>query len=194
MLDERVKILAKNLINYSVHVQQGEKVLIEVIDGGHDLVKALMAETYLAGGIPFVTVKNNALQRSLLCECDTKQIQLIAGWEADRMKNMDAYICVRAYDNVNELSDIPPDKAALYQQLWWKPVHTDIRIASTKWCVLRYPGHSMAQMAGMSTEAFADFYFKVSNLDYARMSEAEEPLVNYLSKRIGCASLGQELI
>jgi len=182
MLDERVKILARNLINYSVHLQPGEKILIEVIDGGHDLAKALVAETYWAGGTPFLTVKNNALQRSLLLECNTEQIKLIADWEADRMANMDAYICVRAYDNVNELSDIPADKSAIYQQLWWKPVHTDVRIAKTKWCVLRYPGHSMAQMAGKSTEAFTDFYFKVSNLDYARMSEAEEPLVKLVEK------------
>ena len=162
MLDERVKILAKNLINYSVRLQQGEKVLIEVIDGGHDLAKSLVTEAYLAGGMPFVTVKNNALQRALLCECDPEQIALIADWEAHRMKNMDAYICVRAYDNVNELSDLPSEKAAIYQQVWWKPVHTDVRIAKTKWCVLRYPGHSMAQMAGMSTEAFTDFYFRKS--------------------------------
>ncbi|WP_425058961.1 Aminopeptidase T [Sporomusa carbonis] len=182
MLDERVKTLAKNLINYSVRLQPGEKVLIEVIDGGHDLAKALVAEAYRAGGTPFVTVKSNALQRALLLDCDKEQLELIAGWEAHRMQDMDAYIAVRAYENVSELSDLPPDKSRMYQQLWWKPVHTDIRIAKTKWCVLRYPGPSMAQMAGMSTEAFTDFYFKVSNLDYARMAEAEEPLVKLVDK------------
>ena len=36
----------------------------------------------------------------------------------------------------------------------------------TKWCILRYPNASMAQMANMSTEGFEDFYFNVCNLDY----------------------------
>ena len=34
----------------------------------------------------------------------------------------------------------------------------------------------MAQLAGMSTEQFEDFYFDVCTLDYARMAEAEKPL------------------
>jgi aminopeptidase len=34
----------------------------------------------------------------------------------------------------------------------------------------------MAQLAGMSTEQFEDFYFDVCNLDYAKMAEAEKPL------------------
>lgn len=182
MLDERIKKLAVNLINYSVRLQKGEKLLIEVFDGGQDLARALISEAYKAGGMPFVTFKSQALQRALLFECDKEQIDLIAGWEAMRMQNMDAYIAIRAYDNVNELSDVPPEKSLIYQQNWWKPVHTDVRIAKTKWCVLRYPGPAMAQMAGMSTEAFADFYFKVSNMDYAKLAAAEEPLVKLMEQ------------
>lgn len=41
-----------------------------------------------------------------------------------------------------------------------KPV-LEQRINKTKWVVLRWPTAAMAQMAGMSTEAFEDFYFKV---------------------------------
>jgi aminopeptidase len=196
MIDERVKILARNLINYSVHLQRGEKVLIEVIDGGQDLAKTLVAEAYLAGGMPFVTVKNTALQRALLLDCDEEQINLIASWEADRMQKMDAYIGVRANDNISELSDLPPDKARIYQQLWWKAVHTNIRIAQTKWCVLRYPNPAMAQLAGMSTEAFTNFYFKVTNLDYARMAEAEKPLVKLVeqTERVHIIGPGTDLV
>lgn len=180
MSDERVKILAKNLINYSVRLQKGEKVLIEVIDGGYDLAQELVAAAYRADAVPFVTVKHNALQRALLLEAQKEQIDRIAAWEGERMLQMDAYIAVRAYENASELSDLPTDKGHLYQQSWWKPVHTDIRVAQKKWCVLRYPGPSMAQMAGMSTAAFTDFYFKVTNLDYARMAKAEEPLVKLM--------------
>ena len=35
----------------------------------------------------------------------------------------------------------------------------------------------MAQQAGMSTEAFEDFYFDVCNLDYPRLAKALKPLV-----------------
>jgi aminopeptidase len=42
--------------------------------------------------------------------------------------------------------------------------------------VLRYPTDSMAQSAGMSTEAFEDFYFAVCTADYAKMAADQQPL------------------
>jgi aminopeptidase len=63
----------------------------------------------------------------------------------------------------------------------FQPVHHDIRLKTT-WVVLRFPNGSMAQQAGMSTEAFEDFYFDVCTMDYARMSHAMEALREYMEK------------
>ena len=41
MKDPRIETLAKNLINYSVKLQKGEKVLIENFGLQRELVKAL---------------------------------------------------------------------------------------------------------------------------------------------------------
>jgi aminopeptidase len=57
-----------------------------------------------------------------------------------------------------------------------KPV-LDQRVNKTKWVVLRWPTSSMAQMAGMSTEAFEDFFFRVCTLNYSKMEGAMKPLV-----------------
>jgi aminopeptidase len=70
----------------------------------------------------------------------------------------------------------------LYMKHWVEPVHHQIRVPKTKWVVLRYPNHSMAQLSGMSTDSFTDFYFKVCNLDYGKMSQAMDPLVELLNK------------
>ncbi len=181
-MDPRIKTLAKNLIHYSVSLQPGEKVLIEVYDDGLPLVKALVAEAYQAGGLPFVTIKNNAIQRALLLDATSEQLDSIAAWEAARMKEMDAYIGLRAGFNASELSDVPGTQMDLYQRHWWHPVHSELRVNQTKWCVLRYPNAAMAQLANMSSEAFADFYFDVCNLDYQKMSLAMDPLVTLLNQ------------
>jgi aminopeptidase len=60
-----------------------------------------------------------------------------------------------------------------------KPV-LDHRVNKTKWVVVRWPTPAMAQLAGMSTEAFEDFYFEVCTLDYARL----KPGMNALKKRM----------
>src|SRR5436853_42747 len=77
---------------------------------------------------------------------------------------------------VAKLADVPSDDMRRMKTLWWHPVHSEVRVKKTKWVVLRYPTPSMAQMAGMSTEAFEDFYFDVCTFDYAKLGPAIEPL------------------
>lgn len=179
-MDPRLKTLAHNLINYSTTLKKDEKILIEVFDAAEDLVTELISAVYAVGAIPFLELKNNRLQRSLLQGASRAQMELAAKFESSRMLAMDAYLGIRASSNVSEMSDVPPEQMALYQTYWSKPVHTDIRVPTTKWCVLRYPNPSMAQLANMSTEAFTDFYFKVCNLDYAKMAEAMQPLIKLM--------------
>lgn len=181
-MDPRIEQLAKNLITYSTNLKQGEKVLIEMFDNALPLAKALVTEAYRAGAMPFLTLKNNQLQRVLLQNSTADQLKLIAEWEMQRMNAMDAYIGIRASENISELSGVPAEQMQLYQQYWQKPVHTDLRVPNTKWCVMRYPNHSMAQLANMSTEAFENFYFDVCNLDYAKMDTAMTPLVSLMNR------------
>ncbi|SEO51208.1 aminopeptidase [Propionispora vibrioides] len=181
-MDARIQTLAHNLITYSTHIQPGEKVLIEMVDDALPLTTALIDEVYQAGGIPFVTLKNNQIQRSLLLKANQEQLSLIGQWEAERMRQMDAYIGIRASHNVSQLADVPASQMSKYQQNWVGPVHMDIRVPHTKWCVLRYPNASMAQLANMSTESFEDFYFRVCNLDYKKMAAAMDPLIELFEK------------
>ncbi len=175
-MDPRIRTLARNLIRYSTELQAGEKILIDVYGLETPMVRALVEEAYAVGGIPFVSIKNHQVLRALLMGATEEQVRLMARLEADRMKEMDAYIGLRSGENASELADVPPEKNKIYQELWWKPVHSDIRVPKTKWVVLRWPSHSMAQLAGTSTEAFEDFYFNVCNLDYAKMDRAMDAL------------------
>jgi aminopeptidase len=182
MTDPRISVLAKNLINYSCQVQPGEKILIEAIGLESPLIKEIIKEAYRAGGIPFVTIKDRSIDRTLLMEVTEEQLKLMAKYETIRMNDMQAYIGVRSGNNAAELSDVPAEKIELYARLFSNEVHTKIRVRNTKWVVLRYPTPAMAQSANMSTEAFEDFYFNVCNLDYSKMSRAMNPLVELMNK------------
>jgi aminopeptidase len=182
MKDPRIEQLAKTLINYSVELKPGENILIETIGSELPLAKALIKETFLAGGLPFLTIKNNELIRELLKDCSVGQIKTMASFEVARMKEMKAYIGLRAGENVSELGAVPSDKMKIYMENYLKPLHSDQRVKHTRWCVLRYPNHSMAQLAGMATDEFEEFYFKVCNLDYSKMSVAMDSLVKFMEK------------
>lgn len=180
--DPRIEKLAKNLIQYSVKLKKGEKVLIENFGLQRELVIALVKEAYNAGGYPFVSIKDQQVDRALLMGANEEQFEMMADFEAEVMKNMDAYIGLRSGDNINEFSDVPDDKMKIQGKTIGKKVHREIRVPKTKWVVLRYPNASMAQLAKMSTEAFEDFYFNVCNLDYAKMSDAMDAIVDLMNR------------
>jgi len=182
MQDPRIAKLAGNLVNYSTSLKPGEKVLIETIGFELPLTRALINAAYDAGAIPFVDIKHGDVLNTLLQRAIPEQLESIARWECTRMSEMDAYIAVRARDNIFDMANVPADKMSLYDHLWMHKVHHEIRVPKTKWVVLRYPNDSMAQMAGMTTDDFEDFYFRVCNLDYAKMSRAMDPLVELLNK------------
>jgi aminopeptidase len=128
------------------------------------------------GAHPLVEWKSNAVLRSLYRTGTAANLGLAGQVERFRMEKMDAYIGVRGAANSNELADVSTEQMDLYLEHWGKPVHFDVRVPKTKWVVLRYPTHSMAQAAGLSTSAFEDFYFDVCTADYAAMAKAQEPL------------------
>jgi aminopeptidase len=98
------------------------------------------------------------------------------------MERVQCYIGARGNPNVSELSDVPVSAQRIYEDTVWTRVHRDIRIKKTRWCVMRWPSASMAQMAEMSTEAFEDYFFRVCTLDYAKMSRAMQPLKDLMER------------
>lgn len=182
MINEDIKKLAHNLVNYSCALKKGEKVLIDAIGVPNDLPIAIVEEAYKVGAYPFVNVIDNSIQRAIYSGLNEEQTKLWADIDSVRMKNMDAYIGIRGGDNSFELSDVNGDKMAIYQNLYSLPVHHNIRVKQTKWVVLRYPTPSMSQQAQMSTEAFSEYYFNVCNLDYSKMDKAMDALKVLMDK------------
>ena len=182
MKDERILKLAKNLVNYSCAVKKGEKVMIEAFGIPNDLVKALVSEVYLAGGYPFVYLRDHAVIRAMLKDCNEEYCKLWAKYDGFVMDDMDCYIGVRGGENSCELGDVPAEQNGYYQRIYSHDVHHVKRVGATRWVILRYPTPSMAQMSGMSTEAFEDFYFDVCTMDYQKMSSAMDKLVEVMQK------------
>lgn len=182
-MDSRLETLAHNLVTYSVAAKPGDKVWINYIgESTTDLVRALVKEVYKAGAIPFPHCENQRVHREILMECSKEQLEIMSETDSLMMSKMDCFIGVRAADNASELADVPADKIALYNKLYYSPVHHGIRVPKTRWVVLRYPTDAMAQLMDSSFEAFEDFYYNVCNLDYAKMGRAMKNLVDLMNR------------
>lgn len=180
MHDDRFEKLAKLLVEYSTRLKRDETVLIEAFDIPDEMTIALIRAVRKAGGVPFAQTYYTRVNRALALEASDRQLSLMASHELARMKKMNAYIAVRGSNNITELSDVPPEKMKLIGRKMRRV--QDQRVKKTKWVVLRWPTPSMAQLAGMSTEAFEDFYFDVCTLDYRKLLPGMKALKRLMEK------------
>src|SRR5262245_7509966 len=182
MTDPRITKLAELLITHSTRLQKGEHVLIEAFDVPEEMVIALIKAARRAGGHPHVALRNNRIIRALDLDAADENLKVWADCDLHRMTLMQAYIGVRGSYNVSELAGIPDQQTKKKTRLYGKPVHFERRVNHTKWCVLRWPTPSMAQLAQMSTEAFEDFYFDVCTLDYGKMDREAQRLAERMRR------------
>lgn len=173
-MDPRYQQLADNLVNYSVSLQKGEKVLIDAHDVPNEMVVALVRAARRRKALPYVQLNNARVLREYYLHAEAEQLEYQAAIELERMKGMQAYIALRGSHNIFEMSDVPAKQMNLVMgkmrevQNW--------RVRQTKWVVLRWPTPAMAQQALTSSESFEDFYFRVCTLDYSRMIPGQKAL------------------
>ncbi len=193
MTDPRFTKLANLLINYSCRVKKNDRVLIDVTDIPDEMAVELLRAVRAAGGTPLIDVRRSRVTREVLRGTDDRHAALVRELELARMKKVQCYIAIRGSDNMSENSDVPSDRMSLYSKVI-RPV-LDWRVNKTRWVVLRWPSPSMAQSAGLSTEAFENLYFDVCTMDYRKMAKAMIPLQKRMIKadRVHLKSPGTDL-
>lgn len=180
MHDPRFDKLAALLAGYSTKLKSGDRVLLDAFDIPQEMTVALIRAVRARKAVPFVQIHQSRVSREITMGATEAQFELVAELELERMKKMDAYIAVRGSENITEMSDVPGPKMKMVSAKM-RPV-LDWRVKKTRWCVLRWPTPSMAQLAGMSTEQFEGFYFDVCTLDYAKMLPGMKALKALMDK------------
>ena len=100
------------------------------------------------------------------------------------IRECDALIGVIAPENTRLLADVEQERLALYREAM-RPVTARVMAHEVPWVLCQYPTPALAQEAGLSTDAFADFLYGACLLDWdserermqryaSRFEEAEE--------------------
>lgn len=171
MKDPRLETLAKNLVNYSLGLREGEQLYLEV--KGRDtlnLAREVVTEATRVGAMPFLVYSDSSIIRRFLRSATKRQVTDFANMHLEVMKRSQAYLGIRGDDNFFDLADVPVDTMKWYNEEHVGRVHIQYRVEHTRWCVLRYPSYSFCTLAEKSQESFEDFFFNVCNLDYGKLS------------------------
>lgn len=183
MSDPRDQSLARSLVRYSLGVLPGERVLLDFRGRTTEgLLREVITEVTEAGGVPFPLLGDDSLARRFLLAAREDQVDSWGRIHETLMREMQCYMRVNGTDNPFDASDVPAAARGWEREYYMSRVHLKIRVPNTKWVVLRYPSHSMAQQAQMSREGFAGLYYQVCNLDYERFSRAMDPLQRLMER------------
>lgn len=176
--------LAKKILEFSCELEKGQNVMLQLIGlNGIGLLRALVAHARAMDVNPFIQIEDTEIRRMLVengdeefWENQTKVDQL------PLMKQMDAFVGVRAALNIYEHAEVSKEANKAYADHFVEPVHYNERVNNTNWVVLRYPSEAFAMNAKMPTQRFRDFYYKACLLDYSELAEAIQPLQDRLEK------------
>src|SRR5579863_4701248 len=116
MNDPRYKKLADVLVNYSMELQPGERVLLDLADAPDEFAIELIRSARAAKATPLVEMRHTRVSRELLRGIDAKQANLVRDVELFRMKKVQGYVAIRGAENASENSDVAGDRMALYSR------------------------------------------------------------------------------
>ena len=173
MADPRIKNLAGLLVNYSVAIKPGDKVLIN----GCTLASPLLLEVYgavlRAGGHPLMLASIPNIDDIMYRFASDEQLAFIPPPLMLGVETYDASISVSGTDNTKNLSNIDPAKVVARSHGRKEMLAVFMKRAATgalRWVGTLFPTNAYAQDAEMSLADYEDFVYR------ACMPDPENPV------------------
>lgn len=162
MSDPRIEKLADVLVNYSVGVRPGDKVMLRAGAVAEPLAKALIASVLRAGGHPFTLVALPGAAELFFREASDEQLQFIHAPYKLVYETYDVMITVEASTNTKALTSVPPEKVRLSskaQHPLFQTFMERLATGSLRWVGCLYPTDAYAQDAEMGLGEYEDFVY-----------------------------------
>ncbi len=179
MVSERVKKLAKLLVEHSTKVKKDDRVQIIADSIAEPLVKELYRLCLEKNAFVNVEVTFSGMKRIFYEHANNAQLKDLPKCELDKIKATDVYIMIHGTTNTRELSSINPKKISLRNTAL--KLHRQIRLKK-RWVICDYPTEALAMDAEMSLEEYKDFLYGACTVDYSAMQKKYVKLKKIIDK------------
>ena len=170
MSDPRLRRLAELVTGYSLHLGEGDLVLIQ----GPALAEPLLVELTRAaidrGAVPKSRLTIEGADQAFLARASDEQLGWLPPYSLEEINTVDATISVHAAWNTRELAGIDPARIARRQSAVGPVTQRFLERSaegSLRWCVTAFPCEAFAQDSDMSLAAYEDFVYGAGWLDAA---------------------------
>ncbi len=202
MTDPRVEKLADVLVNYSVAVRPGDKVLVQGDTLAEPLLKAVYARVLQAGGHPLMLVSLPGTDELFFRYASDEQLQHVPEPLKLVIETYDVRISIRGAENTKSLSNVDPTKMVLHNQAQTELMKTFMQRSASgelRWTVTLFPTNAYAQDAEMSLSEYEDFVYGACLPDmddpvgyWRRFSAWQQKIVDWLKGKERIHVVGPE--
>ena len=162
MSDIRVDKLADLLVNYSVAVKKGDRVLIQGDLAGEPLIRAIYIKILQAGGNPLIIPALSGQDELLFKYASNDQLKHVPEPVKLAYSTYDVRITVLAETNTKAFSGVDPARMVLRTQSRRELMQTFLNRAAKgelRWTLAPYPTSAFAQDAEMGLAEYEDFVY-----------------------------------
>jgi aminopeptidase len=175
--DPRVARLGELIVSYSLELEQGQVLRVDVPPVAAPLAVELYRAALKAGGHPYANVELEQLPEILVKKGNDDQLEFLSPIAAAEIEFVDAIVTVWAESNTRALSRVPPDRhqrliaasRRLAKRRWER-----IAAGELRWCGVVFPTAAHAQDAEMSLDEYEQFVFRACHVE-----GAEEPVAHW---------------
>jgi aminopeptidase len=182
-IDLRTQQLAKLIVDYSVFVKKGEKVIISGAEEAKDFVVALYKEVILRGAHPILRFRPSGLSAFFYKYANKEQLKKFPKEFDYAVKNAQKYIGISTSDNTRALTSSNPKKLTARQEVM-KPIVDHICNEKPKIyrCTVGFPCMALAQEAEMDIIEYENFFYSSCLQNWRKLNKKMNKIANKFRK------------
>ncbi len=163
MRDERLKKLARVLVDYSVEAGEGEQIVVAGGAAAEPLIKEVYTRLLQTGAIPIPQVALQGLQELFFEHAKDIHYEKTPPITRSVYEAADAVISIMAPHNTRALAGVDPAKQRALGKR--DKALQDLILSKDRWALTLFPTQALAQESEMGLEAYEDFAFEAMGLD-----------------------------
>jgi aminopeptidase len=176
MPDPRLRSYAALLVDRCIDVQPGWQVLVRATPAARPLVEEIVAAIAARGAYALPRLSFRRFS-PWTAEAPTELLAKLPEIEAYELDHADTFIVVDAPENTRDGADIPAERLGLRRQAT-RP-HVEPFFAGDKpWVGCQYPTPALAQDAGMSVMAYAEFLYGAVLVDWEALAQRMQQIAD----------------
>jgi aminopeptidase len=173
--DTRIVKMARVLVDYSVNIQAGDRVLIEATMLAEPLVREVYRRVLERGGHPHILLSLPDQEEIFFSAASDDQLDFVPALHLTAVEQFDARIRMYSEANTRALTQVDPVRMARRQKAQAVVQGTVFRRAAEgtlRWVSTLYPTMAYAMEAEMGWNEYQDFVYNACNVG----DEVDDPV------------------